>query len=37
MDHAGIATQAKLVEKLAKDNISLSDIGREQFLKEAAV
>ncbi|HEY8364777.1 MAG TPA: valine--tRNA ligase [Haloplasmataceae bacterium] len=35
MDHAGIATQAKVEEKLRKQNISRYDIGREQFLKVA--
>lgn len=32
MDHAGIATQAKVEEKLRADNISRYDLGREAFL-----
>ena len=32
MDHAGIATQAKVEEKLAEQNISRHDLGREKFL-----
>lgn len=35
MDHAGIATQAKVEEKLRKQGISRYDLGREGFLKEA--
>ncbi len=35
MDHAGIATQAKVEEKLRKEDINKYDIGREQFLVEA--
>jgi valyl-tRNA synthetase len=35
MDHAGIATQAKVEEKLRKEGISRYDLGREAFLKEA--
>ncbi len=35
MDHAGIATQAKVEEKLRKQGISRYDLGREAFLKEA--
>jgi valyl-tRNA synthetase len=35
MDHAGIATQAKVEEKLRKEGISRYDLGREGFLKEA--
>ncbi|MGL4383576.1 MAG: valine--tRNA ligase [Bacilli bacterium] len=35
MDHAGIATQAKVEEKLALDNISRYDLGREKFLEVA--
>lgn len=31
-DHAGIATQAKVEESLAKEGISKHDIGREKFL-----
>ncbi len=32
-DHASIATEAKVVEKLAKEGISKEDIGREKFLE----
>ena len=32
MDHAGIATQAKVEEKLRKQGISRHDLGREKFL-----
>ena len=35
MDHAGIATQAKVEERLRKEGISRYDLGREGFLKEA--
>nr|MCR5231918.1 valine--tRNA ligase [Acholeplasmatales bacterium] len=35
MDHAGIATQAKIDAKLKEQGISRYDIGREAFLKEA--
>ena len=35
MDHAGIATQAKVDAKLKEQGISRYDIGREVFLKEA--
>lgn len=35
MDHAGIATQAKVEEKLRSEGINKYDIGREAFLKEA--
>ena len=35
MDHAGIATQAKVEERLRKQGISRYDLGREAFLKEA--
>lgn len=31
-DHAGIATQAKVEEELAKDGVSKDDLGREKFL-----
>jgi len=31
-DHAGIATQAKVEEALAKDGISRHELGREKFL-----
>lgn len=33
MDHAGIATQAKVVERLRKNGINYHDLGREGFLK----
>ena len=32
-DHAGIATQIKVEEMLAKDGISRHDLGRDEFLK----
>ena len=35
MDHAGIATQAKVEEKLRKEGVSRYDLGREGFLKRA--
>ena len=35
MDHAGIATQAKVDERLKKEGISRYDIGREKFLDKA--
>lgn len=35
MDHAGIATQAKVEEKLRKEGVSRYDLGREGFLKQA--
>ncbi|MCI1244916.1 MAG: valine--tRNA ligase [Bacilli bacterium] len=35
MDHAGIATQAKVEGKLREKGISRYDLGREGFLKEA--
>ena len=35
MDHAGIATQAKVDERLKKQGISRYDLGREGFLKVA--
>ncbi|MEH7886768.1 valine--tRNA ligase [Bacillus sp. JJ1609] len=35
MDHAGIATQAKVDEKLRSQGISRYDLGREKFLEEA--
>ncbi|MBQ7525855.1 MAG: valine--tRNA ligase [Abditibacteriota bacterium] len=35
MDHAGIATQAKVEEKLRKQGISRYDLGREKFLEKA--
>lgn len=34
MDHAGIATQAKVEEKLAKEGISRHDLGREKFIQQ---
>lgn len=34
MDHAGIATQAKVEEKLAQNGISRHDLGREKFLEK---
>lgn len=33
-DHAGIATQAKVEEQLAKDGLTRYDIGREAFLEK---
>ena len=35
MDHAGIATQAKVEEKLRKEGISRYDLGRMKFLEKA--
>lgn len=35
MDHAGIATQAKVDERLKKMGVSRYDIGREKFLEQA--
>ena len=35
MDHAGIATQAKVEERLRQEGISRYDLGREGFLKRA--
>lgn len=35
MDHAGIATQAKVEEKLRQQGISRYDLGREKFLQVA--
>ena len=35
MDHAGIATQAKVMEKLRKNGIDVTKITREEFLKWA--
>ncbi|MEW5761604.1 MAG: valine--tRNA ligase [Bacillota bacterium] len=32
-DHAGIATQAKVEEQLAKEGLSKYDVGREEFLR----
>lgn len=34
-DHAAIATEAKVVAKLAKEGIKKSDLSREEFLKHA--
>ncbi len=34
-DHAGIATQAKVEEKLRKEGVSRYDLGREKFLEVA--
>lgn len=34
MDHAGIATQARVEERLREDNISRHDLGREKFLEK---
>ena len=34
-DHASIATEAKVVQKLAKEGIKKSDLTREEFLKHA--
>ncbi|MDR1522140.1 MAG: valine--tRNA ligase [Streptococcaceae bacterium] len=34
MDHAGIATQAKVEKKLAEQGISRYDLGREKFVKK---
>ncbi|MCH5583960.1 valine--tRNA ligase [Shimazuella sp. AN120528] len=34
MDHAGIATQAKVEEKLREEGISRHDLGREKFLEK---
>ncbi len=35
MDHAGIATQAKVMDKLAKSGIDVTKLTREEFLKWA--
>ena len=35
MDHAGIATQAKVMEKLVKSGVDVTKISREEFLKKA--
>lgn len=35
MDHAGIATQAKVEQRLREDGISRYDLGRERFLNKA--
>jgi valyl-tRNA synthetase len=34
-DHASIATEAKIVEKLAEEGLSKKDLGREKFLERA--
>ncbi|AEJ23200.1 valyl-tRNA synthetase [Weissella koreensis KACC 15510] len=34
MDHAGIATQAKVEQRLAEQNISRYDLGREKFVDQ---
>ncbi|MDY3987588.1 MAG: class I tRNA ligase family protein, partial [Peptoniphilaceae bacterium] len=34
-DHASISTEAKVVEKLAKEGVTKQDIGREKFVEEA--
>ncbi|HHY04150.1 MAG TPA: valine--tRNA ligase [Thermoanaerobacterales bacterium] len=34
-DHAGIATEAKVKEQLAKEGLSKYDVGREKFLERA--
>jgi len=34
-DHASIATEVKIVEKLAEEGLTKKDLGREGFLKEA--
>jgi valyl-tRNA synthetase len=34
MDHAGIATQAKVEEKLLKNFITKEKLGKEKFLKK---
>lgn len=35
MDHAGIATQAVVVDRLRKDGISHYELGREEFIRRA--
>ena len=35
MDHAGIATQAKVDARLKGEGISRYDIGREKFLEQS--
>ncbi len=35
IDHASIATEAKIVEQMRKEGISKEDIGREKFLERA--
>ena len=34
-DHASIATEVKIVEKMKEEGLSKSDVGREGFLKRA--
>ena len=34
-DHAAIATEVKVIDKLKKEGIDKHDIGREEFLKHA--
>lgn len=34
MDHAGIATQAKVEQRLAKEGVSRYDLGREKFIDQ---
>lgn len=34
MDHAGIATQAKVAERLRKEGIEIKDLTREEFLEQ---
>ena len=34
-DHASIATEVKIVEKMAEEGLTKEDIGREEFLKRA--
>ena len=34
-DHASIATEAKVVDKLGAENINKKDIGREKFIEHA--
>lgn len=34
-DHAAIATEVKVIDKLKKEGIDKNDLGREGFLKEA--
>ena len=34
-DHASIATEAKIVEKMREEGITKEDLGREKFLEEA--
>ena len=34
-DHASIATEAKIVEAMKKENLSKEDLGREKFLERA--